>query len=153
MDKENGQSQAVAVRPQMEMFGGLFKVDAPEMRVKTTKSGLTRIGLMPMRSKTGVSLASLSGFKGAALEAHRSKLQDDMKGRLGGVAGVIGASPDWTGSHISLNGKGDRLNICFVKRHGSVTKDGVLATLSEDELMAELDKRAGVVAKPEAVEA
>ena len=149
MNTENGNvNGAVVKQPQIEMFGGLFKADgelARSTRTKVSKTGSTPVGLLPMRSKTGESLAKLSGFTGAALEAHRSRLQDEMKMRLGGIAGVFGASTEWTGSHLSLNAKGDRATLVFVKKHAALSKDGVIATLTEDELMAELDKRAGVV--------
>jgi hypothetical protein len=158
MNNENGNGNGAAVmQPQIEMFGGLFKADGELARntlTKVSKSGSTRVGLLPMRSKAGDSLAKLSGFTGPALEAHRSRLQDEMKMRLGGIAGVFGASSEWTGSHLSLNSKGDRATLVFIKKqHVALSKDGVLSTLTEDGLMAELDKRAGVVPRAAALEA
>lgn len=134
----------MAVRPQLEMFGGLFKAGvelAGAVHSCTNKAGGVRIGLLPMRSKIGDSLASISGFKGAALDAYRSRMNGLLKVEQCGMDGKFAASTDWKAGGIRFNKEGTLATVKWVYRPGTLSKEAVLATASAAELMAALEKK------------
>ncbi len=106
------------------------------LRTRRSKSGSRSIGLLPMSSKNGVSLRSVSGFKGAALQAYSRRQSDDLKTQLCAVVGGIGASTSWTGRNVRVNAKGDLLTVSF-KRVMPMSVASP-ADISEEQALAKL---------------
>ena len=107
MQNENQTSLALA---------GDFKLEGEVvgvLRVRRSKSGARSFSLLPTSSKSGPSMRSVSGFKGATLRAFHRRQADALKTQLCAMVGGVGASNEWTGRNARVNAKGDMLTVSF----------------------------------------
>lgn len=106
------------------------------LKRKTSKSGAVMVGLLPLTSKTDVSLSSVTGFKGEELKAYSRMESDALKADEAQQFARLASSQEWTGLTYGLNSKGTE--VTFKLKKVEAMKVSVTPVMTEAEMLAKL---------------
>lgn len=87
----------------LSRFESTFRLEGElvgKVRAKVSKRGGVTMSLMPLSSKTGDSLAKLTGLSGDALEATRQRLALQLKTEMGVLASRITSDASYEGGKV-----------------------------------------------------
>lgn len=87
----------------LSSFSTTFRLEGElvgKVKAKVSKRGGVTMSLMPLTSKTGDSLAKLSGLSGDALEAYRQRLAMELKTEMNVLAGRIATDRNYEGGKV-----------------------------------------------------
>lgn len=119
-------------------FDSAFQLEAEVVgatRRTASKKGAVSLTLLPMRSKDGASMESVSGMKGEALKAYARMKGDELKGQQGVIASRLTGSLGYVGAGIKQSPKGDITMVWKAVEPITVTKT---KAVSEDEALKAL---------------
>lgn len=144
-------AKAKAIEAAQRSAGGLvrfqstFKLESEKegeaamrksQKKKGNKAGAVMVSLLPMTSRTDVSLSSVTGFKGEELKAYARMESDQLKAEEAAHFARFSASNEWTGLTYGLNAKGTE--VIFKLKKVEAMQVSVTPVMSEAEMLAKL---------------
>lgn len=144
-------AKAKAIEAAQRSAGGLvrfqstFKLESEKegeaairksLKKKGSKSGAVMVSLLPMTSRTDVSLSSVTGFKGEELKAYARMESDALKSEEAAHFARFSASNEWTGLTYGLNAKGTE--VIFKLKKVEAMQVSVTPVMTEAEMLAKL---------------
>lgn len=105
---------------------------ARAVTLKESATGSKRLGLLPANSKTGPSLASISGLKGQALKRWKRERQAEYKVTMSREFAGLAADPAFLGRSVTVSKTG--VVGFFLEPSGVSPEEAAKIAAQEDEI-------------------